>query len=119
MKFDNLLTDAVILREIGARIKHKRVDSGLTQAQLAQQAGIAKRAVERLEGGSSTDSLALIRALRALKMLENLENALPDIPQSPVALLKKHGRKRMRVRAAHGANEDAGEGEAWKWGNET
>ena len=58
MKFDSFLTDVVVLREIGARLKHKRVDSGLTQAQLAEQAGIAKRTVERLESGNSTDCAA-------------------------------------------------------------
>jgi transcriptional regulator with XRE-family HTH domain len=116
MKFDNLLTDTVVLQEIGSRLKHKRVDAGLTQAQLAELAGIAKRTVERLESGNNTDSLALVRVLRALKIVENLESMLPDTPQSPLTLLKTHGRQRTRVRAARA--EEASQGEtSWKWGS--
>lgn len=115
MKFDNFLTDAMVLQEVGARIKHKRVDAGLTQAQLAEQAGIAKRTVERLESGNGTDSLAVIRVLRALKLVENLENVLPDTPQSPVTLLKRHGRERRRVRATS-AREVSKEESSWTWG---
>jgi transcriptional regulator with XRE-family HTH domain len=116
MRFDNLLTDAVVLEEIGARLKRKRVDAGLTQAQLAAQAGIAKRTVERLESGNGTDSRALVRVLRALKLVENLEGMLPDTPQSPVALLKTRGRERTRVRATR-AEESAQGGTSWKWGS--
>ena len=117
MKIDDYLTDAVVLREIGSRVKHTRLDANLTQAQLAQQAGIAKRTVERLESGDSSDSLALIRVLRVLKLLANLESLLPDAPQSPVTLLKRHGRQRKRVRAGHLHNEDTRPPEApWTWG---
>ena len=116
MKLDNLLTDTVVLQEIGSRLKHKRVDAGLTQAQLAAQAGIGKRTIERLESGNSTDSLVLVRVLRALKIVENLESTLPDTPQSPLTLLKTHGRERTRVRATR--TEEAGQGEPpWKWGS--
>jgi transcriptional regulator with XRE-family HTH domain len=115
MRFDNLLTDAAVFQEIGSRIKRKRVDASLTQAQLAEQAGIAKRTVERLESGNSTDSLALVRVLRALKIVDNLESMLPDTPQSPITLLKTHGRERTRVRAAR--TDGTGQGEPWKWGS--
>jgi len=117
MKIDDYLTDAVVLSEIGGRLKRARVDANLTQAQLAQQAGIAKRTVERLESGDSSDSLVLIRVLRVLKLLGNLENLLPDMPQSPVTLLKTHGQQRKRVRTAPIANEETRQPEApWTWG---
>jgi transcriptional regulator with XRE-family HTH domain len=111
MKIDDYLTDAVVLGEIGSRIKRARLDANLTQAQLAQQAGIAKRTVERLESGDSSDSLALIRVLRVLKLLVNLEYLLPDAPQSPVTLLKGHGHQRKRVRAGQLEPEAP-----WTWG---
>jgi transcriptional regulator with XRE-family HTH domain len=117
MKIDDYLTDAVVLREIGGRTKRARLDANLTQAQLAQRAGIAKRTVERLESGDSSDSLALIRVLRVLKLLANLEGLLPDAPQSPVTLLKTHGQQRKRVRAGHVENDATREPEApWTWG---
>ncbi len=116
MTFDDFLTDAVVLREIGARIKHTRVDAGLTQAQLAAQAGISKRTVERLEHGNSTDLLAVVRVLRVLKRVANLESLLPDTPLSPITLLKSRGRERKRVRPARDGEATPAEA-SWKWGH--
>jgi transcriptional regulator with XRE-family HTH domain len=97
MKITSGLTDMAVLHEIGDRIERRRIDAALTQAQLAEEAGVSKRTVERLESGRSTDFVMLLRVLRALKLLEALDQMLPDLPQSPVTLLKSRGRARKRV----------------------
>src|ERR1700733_1108681 len=98
MNFSVELTDAAVLQEIGRRFERARLESGLTQAQAAEEAGIAKRTLERLGAGKAVDSVTLIRVLRALHMSANLESLLPDLPQNPVALLRSKGRQRARVR---------------------
>jgi transcriptional regulator with XRE-family HTH domain len=114
MTFSAELTDVAVLREIGLRLARARLEAGLTQAETAQEAGVAKRTLERLEAGSSVDSVVLIRVLRALRLTGNLEGLLPDLPQSPVALLKSKGRQRARARRPQKATaKDAG---PWKWG---
>ena len=113
MKFSAELTDVAVLREIGLRLARARLEAGLTQAETAQEAGVAKRTLERLEAGRSVDSVVLFRVLRALRLTDNLESLLPDLPQSPVALLKSKGRQRARVRRPQKAmGKDAG---PWKW----
>jgi transcriptional regulator with XRE-family HTH domain len=97
MKITTELTDEAILHEIGDRMERRRIDAGLTQAQLAQEAGISKRTVERMEAGHSTDFAMLLRVLRVLKLLEALDLLVPDLPQSPLMLLKGRGRTRKRV----------------------
>jgi DNA-binding XRE family transcriptional regulator len=118
MKITSALTDVAVLHEIGDRIERRRIDAALTQAQLAEEAGVSKRTVERLESGRSTDFVMLLRILRALQLLEALDQMLPDLPQSPVTLLKSRGRARKRVTRpggsadATGASSPAG---PWKW----
>jgi transcriptional regulator with XRE-family HTH domain len=118
MKITTELTDIAILHEIGDRLERRRIDAGLTQAQLAEEAGISKRTVERIEAGHSTDFVMLLRVLRVLKLLEALDQSVPDLPQSPLMLLKGRGRARKRV----GHSRPPRDGTAapkpaapWKW----
>jgi transcriptional regulator with XRE-family HTH domain len=71
---------------------------GLTQAQLADRAGIARATLARFEqgdGGISLDSL--LRVLRALGILENLTRAL-DPYESDVGRLRSDEELPRRVR---------------------
>jgi len=119
MKLTTELTDAAVLQELGARLHRRRIDANLTQAQLAGEAGVSKRTVERIEAGHSTDLVMLIRVLRALKLIDGLESLIPDRTQSPIALLKQRGRERRRVGHPRGEPDGAQARKAstpWKWG---
>jgi transcriptional regulator with XRE-family HTH domain len=118
MKIDSEMTDTAVLQEIGDRLERRRIDAGLTQAQLAEEAGISKRTVERIEAGHSTDFLMLLRVLRVLKLLETLDQSVPDLPQSPLVLLKSRGRTRKRVshpRHPPRGIEASKAATPWKW----
>ena len=117
MKLQSELTDAAVLQELGARLERRRIDANLTQAELAEEAGISKRTLERIATGHSTDFTMLLRVLRVLKLLEGLESLVSDPPPSPIALLKQKGRRRSR--AGHPRKKSAGAGSPsspWKWG---
>ena len=112
------LADVAVLHEIGDRVERRRIDAGLTQAQLAEEAGISKRTVERIEAGHSTDFVMLLRVLRVLKLLGVLDQLVPDLPQSPLTLLK--GRGRLRKRVGHSRRSPDGtaapkQPAPWKW----
>jgi transcriptional regulator with XRE-family HTH domain len=117
MKITDALTDTAVLRELGERLERRRIDAGLTQAQLAEEAGISKRTVERIEAGHSTDFVMLIRAMRVLKLSEALDQLVSDLPQSPLVLLKGRGRVRKRVGHPRGQDDAAlpNPAPAWKW----
>ena len=67
MKITKQATDEVILGELGGRLAKIRLDRNLTQAQLAVEAGVAKRTVERLEAGTvGTQLSGFIRVCRAV-----------------------------------------------------
>ncbi len=118
MKITSELTDMAILHEIGGRLERRRIDAGLTQAQLAEEAGVSKRTVERIEAGHGTDSIMLLRVLRVLKLLEALEQLVPDLPQSPLLLLKSRGRARKRARPRRRPLDGTAAprpAQPWKW----
>ena len=115
MKFGPLATDALILSELGRRLEAERLAQDLTQAQLAAQAGVSKRTVERLEAGQSSAIGSLIRCLRALNRLDGLDALLPEPQPNPVSVLKLRGKTRQRARPS---TEVPPGGKPWAWGDE-
>jgi transcriptional regulator with XRE-family HTH domain len=118
MKITRELTDPAVLRELGERLERRRIDAGLTQARLAEEAGISKRTVERMEAGRGADFVLLLRVLRVLDLSEALEQLVPDLPQSPLTLLRSRGR--VRKRAMHSRRPPEGtpapqKSSPWKW----
>lgn len=116
MKIKNTLVDDQVLSEIGTRISHRRLDMQLSQAQLATQAGLSKRTIERVEAGQSTQFLSLVRILRVLKLLDGLELLVPDTGPSPLDLLKLKGKKRQRASSSRKKNDPPES--PWQWGDE-
>ena len=114
MRFTSLLTDDALLVELGAGLERARLERNLSQAQVAEQAGISKSTLERLEGGSSSQLANLIRVLRALDLLEGLNQLLPETPFSPIEQLKLRGKTRQR--ASSPKTERAGKTTTWRWG---
>jgi DNA-binding XRE family transcriptional regulator len=97
MRINDHLTDAAILQALGERVERQRIEAGLTQAELAQEAGASKRTLERIEAGKGCEVAMLIRVLRVLKLIEGFNALLPELPPSPMALLKLKGKERRRV----------------------
>ena len=117
MDINEQATDETILSELGARLAQVRLERNLTQAQLAGQAGVSKRTVERLESGAVATQLSgFIRVCRALNLVERFDQLIPETAPSPIAQLKLQGRKRRRASAAKAVNKAAKDLSAkWTW----
>src|SRR5580692_13200942 len=117
MKITKQATHGVVLHEVGERLAGIRLDRNLTQAQLATQAGVSKRTVERLEAGTvGTQLSGFIRVCRALEVIERFDLLVPEPVPSPVEQLKMAGRKRQRASTTKPAKPSA---KKWQWGNES
>ncbi|MGA1195450.1 MAG: helix-turn-helix domain-containing protein [Candidatus Latescibacterota bacterium] len=114
MRIESYLNDEAVLSEIGQRLTNRRIELGHTQADLAEQAGISKRTVERIEAGKPTQITNIIRILRILGWLENLERLMPETGPSPMDLLKHKGKKRQRASGQHAPSN-----EPWTWSDKT
>lgn len=110
-------TDNATLALLGQRIAQHRLQQNRTQAELAKEAGVSKRTIERLEAGESTQLTNLIRLLRALGLLANLDALVPPAVPSPLELLqsKKKRRKRASGRSEPAADEGS---EPWTWNDD-
>ncbi len=112
MRISNQLVDEVILRELGERLARTRLQRNLTQAELATEAGVSKRTVERIEDGGVSQLANLVRVCRALDLMAGLDALIPEPMPSPVAQLKLRGKERKR---ASSAKPHAPPGK-WQWG---
>ena len=115
MKIEGLLTDEAILGELGGRLARRRLELQLTQEMLAEQAGVSKRTVERIEAGATTQTSTLIRILRVLELLDRLEALVPEAGPRPMDLVKLKGKARKRAAGKRKSTDKA----PWQWGDET
>ncbi|WP_432823900.1 helix-turn-helix transcriptional regulator [Trichloromonas sp.] len=116
MGIEAQMSDTAILQEIGHRLARLRLEREFTQAALAEQAGVSKRTVERIEAGESTQLSTLIRICRVLGLLDVLDAAIPVPGPRPLDLLKLRGKERQR---ASSKKREEPAAESWSWGEET
>ena len=112
----NSMGDDAVLEELGRRLGQRRIALRLTQAELAREAGVSKRTIERIEAGAATQSLNLIRILRVLDLLPGLDRLIPETGPRPMDLLKLKGKARKRASSRRSAHPS---GDGWSWGDET
>jgi len=105
-------SDEAILRELGKRIARRRLDLSITQADVAERAGVSKRTLERIEAGASAQMSSLIRIFRVLDLMPALERMIPEAEPRPMELLKQKGKVRQRAPSRKRAERPA---EAWSW----
>ena len=116
MEITNLSADEAVLAEVGERITRHRLDLQLTQADVAEQAGVSKRTVERIESGASAQMSSFIRILRVLNLLPGIEQMIPATGPSPMDLLRRKGKVRQR---ASKPRRPAQPEKTWSWDDDT
>lgn len=91
------MSDKAIIKEIGRRVKRRRLEGNFTQQEIADMAGISRPTVSDLERGKPFGILTLIQILRALNALDSVDAFLPDPGISPLQLAKMRGAERQRA----------------------
>ena len=116
MEIADFATDQAVLVEIGHRLGQLRLNQNKTQAQFAEEAGVSKRTIERLESGQSVQLANFIRVCRQLDLLKRLDALIPPPVPSPLAQVKLQGKVRRRARQRKLTSDVA---ESWTWGDES
>ncbi len=96
------------------QLKRIRLTRNFTQAQLAQEAGVAIGTVKRMEQGQGVSVNTFIRVMMALDLQHNLAALLPDPAIRPIERVVTGGRERKRARPTPPDTVDS----AWAWGDE-
>ena len=114
-----LQSNDAVLAELGRRLERQRLARNLTQEQMAEQAGIGRATLQRLERGQSVQTTSMIKLLRALDLLQSLDVALPRTLERPILQLEREQRRKPRQRArSRGRTPPQPAERAWRWGEE-
>ena len=95
------------------RLESIRLSRNITQAQLAEEAGVSPRTIGRLEKGQGVSLDTFIRIMMALNIQQNLEALLPDPSVRPIERIGMGAGERKRARPAKSIDELP----TWSWGN--
>jgi transcriptional regulator with XRE-family HTH domain len=110
-------SDRAILEELGRRLRDARLERNLSQSQIADDAGIGRFTLQRMEAGKSTSLINFVRVLRALDLLEGLDRLLPTAALSPIDEIERRGQRRQRAGSSRAENAEQRRG-GWRWGDE-
>ena len=109
--YEKELSDDALLEELGKRLLRYRLNKNMTQAALAEEAGVSERTVNRIEHGRSIQLSNLIRLLRSLELLENIDTFIPEPAISPIQQIKLQGKNRKRA----SSSENKKNSKVWSW----
>ena len=102
----NDTSPSALAEDIGRRLKQARLNQDLTQTEVADLAGVARKTVLNAEKGK-VQLETLIAILGALGLSGQLDLLLPEQAVSPIQLAKLQGKKRQRASGQRReANED-------------
>lgn len=90
------LSNNAIGKELGSRIKARRLEQNRTQEELAKATTLSLNVIKSLESGKGKLS-TIIAVLRELKALDQLNNFIPEVRISPLQLARMQGKKRQRA----------------------
>jgi putative transcriptional regulator len=90
------MTPAAIAEALGERLKQVRLNADLTQTEVAQRAGISRKALLNAEKGK-VQLEVLVAIMMALNLTGQLDSLLPRQSLSPIQLSKLMGKKRQRA----------------------
>ncbi|MFA5815755.1 MAG: helix-turn-helix transcriptional regulator [Bacteroidales bacterium] len=105
------MSDPAIVKELCSILKQVRLQQNITQEQLAENAGLSRSAISKMETGKSTVSLlTVIQVLRALQQLHLLDNWKVAATVSPLLVAKLTAKGRLRASGSIVNNNKEGSG---------
>lgn len=114
MSHFSLLPSQSIEAALCERLESIRLSKNISQSTLAENAGVSRRTISRMENGQGISLNTFIRILRALDLTSHLETLLPDPEILPIERVKQKGQPRRR---ASRPRNDSESHEKWEWGD--
>jgi len=109
----SIATSAQIEAALCKRLESIRLSRNITQAQLAEEAGVSPRTIGRLEKGQGVSLDTFIRIMMALDIQQSLEALMPDPTVRPIERVGFRAGERKRARPIQSSNERP----IWSWGD--
>ena len=96
---------AAIAEELGERLKRARLNSDLTQAEVAELVGVTRKTILNAEKGK-VQLEVFVAIMAALNLTAQLQLFLPEQDVSPIQLARLQGKKRQRASGHRKHNEE-------------
>ncbi len=109
----SIATSAQIEVTLCKRLESIRLSRNITQAQLAEEAGVSPRTIGRLEKGQGVSMDTFIRIMMALGIQQSFEALLPDPTVRPIERVGIGAGERKRARPTQYRDERPN----WSWGD--
>lgn len=94
-------TDQALSKQIGAFIRHHRLQQNKSQDVLSREAGISRSTLSLLERGETVTLSTLLQVLRVLDLLHIMNVFTIEKLVSPLAMLREEEQKRLRAGKKH------------------
>ncbi len=114
MRIEGKESENRIMKEFGNRVAKYRIALQKTQEELAEEAGVSRGTITRMEKGESIQFDNLIKIMKVLNICANLDMLVPNMNEDPADLLKL-GKQRQRATAKRYRNKIA---HSWTWGED-
>ncbi|MEN8693398.1 MAG: helix-turn-helix domain-containing protein [Akkermansiaceae bacterium] len=114
------LDDAGLEGVIGERVQRHRLNLNMSQNELAEKAGVARRTITSVENGQGGTLSTLIRLLRAMDKISLLEDFLKE-PELSAEQKKKAKRGKLQQRKYSSRPSESPQSQKlseWSWGDE-
>ena len=113
------LTSNQYITELGGQLERYRLMKNVSQAELADRAGISSRTLRRLESGEGGSLDSLIRLLIGLGIDSHLSVLIPDTEIRPMERARKAKTERLRASRTKTHPKDSDKNKSpWVWGDE-
>jgi transcriptional regulator with XRE-family HTH domain len=104
---DPTLSEETLLAEVGQRLRRLRLTADLTQDELAERSGLARKTIQNAETGKNCSLEKILRMLRAIDRIDLLQTFLrdPHLAPEPLHVKGKERQRAMRPRQRRGEND--------------
>lgn len=99
---DYFMTNEALMQYVGRQMRQMRINTRLSQQQLADRAGVSRSTITQVENGKGMKMESIVAMLRVLNKLEILNNFETNALVSPLLIAQQEGKNPKRIRARHG-----------------
>ena len=95
---DYFMSDKAIVKQLGRYLKQMRLNSDMSQLQLAERSGLSRATVSNLENGRGGTMESFVVYLRHVQQLDTLDVFRQESIVSPMAMQRLLSKQRKRVK---------------------
>lgn len=97
-----LLKDEKVVEQLGKELRRMRLERNLSQAEVAERAGLDRTTIVKLEAGRAATLMTVVQVLRAMDKLEVLDSFHEEAQLTPYQLVEQQAKyfTKQRKRAS-------------------